>query len=234
MFNLSRFKRFSWGKIWSETIDLCKHFDILQLWQGPLSFGTLASPCTSSHLSCSKQPIASMWPELTILTASGLENSFYQQTKGGFRPLLRSLNLVNGCSSHVSEKYGKQGFTSARKWESLLASRHHKVVSHQACIWFDMQSSNRRSSTFLIGTHLRLTLNKEKEKLHFKPHSCYLSNSWTCWHRPLIALHIASYCTAHCIRQLNISLAAIHQRAFFAYINFEIIAVLHSPLQLSV
>ena len=118
-----------------------------QKWPSPMALSSLdilqtalSSP-TSSHLSCFKQPIASMWPKPAILrwplASRQIErNSFYQQTKAGLGPLevfesCKWLELQISCLWYMA-------WLCLEKVKELICSLRHKEPRHHAYTWSDL------------------------------------------------------------------------------------------------
>ena len=118
-----------------------------QKWPSPIALSsvdilqTALSSLTSSHLSCLKQPIASMWPKPAILSrplaSRQIErNSFYQQTKAGLGPLevfesCKWLELQISCLWYMA-------WLCLEKVKELICSLRPKEPRHHAYTWSDL------------------------------------------------------------------------------------------------
>ena len=118
-----------------------------QKWPSPIALSsvdilqTALSSLTSSHLSCLKQPIASMWPKPAILNRPLAprqieRNSFYQQTKAGLGPpevfeSCKWLELQISCLWYMA-------WLCLEKVKELICSLRPKEPRHHAYTWSDL------------------------------------------------------------------------------------------------
>ena len=134
-----------------------------QKWPSPIALSsvdilqTALSSLTSSHLSCLKQPIASMWPKPAILNRPLAprqieRNSFYQQTKAGLGPLevfesCKWLELqILACDIRPG--------SASRKWKSWFA---HFVIKSRDIMrtldqtWLHLIRLDQTTCNFVIA-----------------------------------------------------------------------------------